>query len=436
MDVSISVVVTVHNSERYLRECMDSVIAQTFGNIEILCIDGGSTDHSPEILLEYAKNDSRVKIVNDSNTSYGHKINRGIEAARGEYVAVLESDDQYEPFMLERLYEIAKEYHPDFVNADYTCFFDVNGRRFHYTIKMYEKEDYNHIIDHRSHPDPLGYISRYWTGIFSRKFLMDNQIRMNESPGASFQDMSFRFLTSVLANTSYHLDIPVYRYRIDNPGSSMHDTKKTVVIADEHDFLKKELEKRGISDQYIWHHAYLWKYRDFRGNMRHLKGNYRKELFDRYQDERKKDQEALERYRGQGYAQDVSEMISRNPQEMEALIVEEGRKERGEREHFYHFLDRLTTLDERQQIVFFGCGRRGQYVLEQIGFLAPQICCAADNSEHLWYKKLGDIEILPPDLAVKKFPKACYVVANKNYAGEISRQLQDKGIQEDKIIIY
>ena len=74
-----SVIVTVHNSEQYLRRCLDSVCNQTYKDIEIICLDGGSKDKSPEILKEYAKIDNRIRIINDSNTSYGHKVNVGIE---------------------------------------------------------------------------------------------------------------------------------------------------------------------------------------------------------------------------------------------------------------------------------------------------------------------------------------------------------------------
>ena len=98
-----TVIVTVHNAEKYLRECLDSVIGQTFSDIEILCMDGGSTDASPRILKEYAAKDNRVCIINDPNTSYGHKVNEGIRQAKGKYVSVLESDDMYDPDMLQRL---------------------------------------------------------------------------------------------------------------------------------------------------------------------------------------------------------------------------------------------------------------------------------------------------------------------------------------------
>ena len=86
MGYRVSVIVTVHNAEHTLRRCMDSLMAQKFPEMEILCIDGGSTDESPGILCEYAKQDQRIRIINDPNYSYGHKINRGIfGSTRGIY---------------------------------------------------------------------------------------------------------------------------------------------------------------------------------------------------------------------------------------------------------------------------------------------------------------------------------------------------------------
>ena len=193
-----TVIVTVHNAEKYLRECLDSVTGQTFSDIEILCMDGGSTDASPRILKEYAAKDNRVCIINDPNTSYGHKVNEGIRQAKGKYVSVLESDDMYDPDMLQRLYGIAEQYKADYVNGDYRNIFDIHGKRYQVLVKMYPKEDYGKILESSKHPENMRQILRYWTGIFNREFLLKKDIRMNESPGASFQDMSFRFLMSDL----------------------------------------------------------------------------------------------------------------------------------------------------------------------------------------------------------------------------------------------
>lgn len=92
--MEVTIIVPIHNSEKYLKECIKSALDQTFYDIEILCIDGGSTDLSFEIIKELREEDSRIQYIRDSNTSYGHKINLGINIARGKYIAILESDDR------------------------------------------------------------------------------------------------------------------------------------------------------------------------------------------------------------------------------------------------------------------------------------------------------------------------------------------------------
>lgn len=430
--LKISVIITIHNAEKYLQECIESVLKQTFTNFEILCMDGGSTDATPQILKEYAQKDGRIRIINDPNTSYGHKVNRGISEACGEYISVLESDDMYKPYMLEKLYEAIKEHDADFVNGNYIEFYDIGNRRIHRTVRMYSDCDYNRLINYRKQPKGFGDISRYWTGLFKKEFFIRENIRMNESPGASYQDMSFRFLTSVLASAAYHLDIPVYLYRIDNPNSSIYDSKKTVVIAEEHNFLKNELIRRNITEPYVWHIAYEWKYMDFRGNMRHLSGIYRQELFERYLEELEKDRVLLEQYKGNGYSQIVAEMIYKKPEKVAELIETDIRMKNGRQD----FWDRIMQLDKNCNIVVFGCGKRGSTVLEEIHFLDTQICCTTDNSRDLWHTQKNNHMVLPPVEAVNTYPDALYIVANRLHAQNIVEQLNGMGIHKDMICLY
>ena len=86
----VSLLVPICNVERYLRECLDSAVAQTLKDIEIICINDGSTDSSPDIIREYMECDPRVKMIDKANSGYGDSMNRGLEMARGEYVGILE----------------------------------------------------------------------------------------------------------------------------------------------------------------------------------------------------------------------------------------------------------------------------------------------------------------------------------------------------------
>ena len=93
--VTLSVIVPVYNTEKYLRECLDSVINQTLKDIEIICINDGSTDRSLDILKEYALKDNRIKIIDKKNEGVAAARNDGIRIANGEFVCFMDSDDYY-----------------------------------------------------------------------------------------------------------------------------------------------------------------------------------------------------------------------------------------------------------------------------------------------------------------------------------------------------
>ena len=102
--VKVSIIIPVCNVEVYLRECIESALNQTLKEIEIICVNDGSTDGSLRILKEYAAKDKRVKIIDKENAGYGHTMNIGMDMAQGEYIAILESDDYILPNMMQTLY--------------------------------------------------------------------------------------------------------------------------------------------------------------------------------------------------------------------------------------------------------------------------------------------------------------------------------------------
>lgn len=105
----VSVIIPVYNAEKYLRECLDSVVNQTLKEIEIICVDDGSTDGSLTILREYRKKDKRVKVLTQANEGVSAARNRGLLSACGEFVAFLDSDDYIEISAYEISYKEAKK---------------------------------------------------------------------------------------------------------------------------------------------------------------------------------------------------------------------------------------------------------------------------------------------------------------------------------------
>ena len=104
----VSIVIPVYNVEEYLRRCLDSVVNQTLRDIEIICINDGSTDNSSHILAEYQSKENRLRVISQKNGGQSKARNAGLEVATGEYIYFLDSDDYIKTYALEKLYTIAK----------------------------------------------------------------------------------------------------------------------------------------------------------------------------------------------------------------------------------------------------------------------------------------------------------------------------------------
>ena len=124
----VSVIIPVYNTGKYLRECLDSVVNQTLKDIEIICVDDGSTDNSPAILREYAAEDGRIKVFTQENINAGAARNTGLSNATGEYLSFLDSDDFLEFNAVERLYECAKSRKAEIVVYRVSTFYENTDR--------------------------------------------------------------------------------------------------------------------------------------------------------------------------------------------------------------------------------------------------------------------------------------------------------------------
>ena len=111
----VSVITPVYNVETYLRQCLDSVLNQTLRDIEIICVDDGSTDGSAAILEEYAAKDSRIKVVKQENAGAGAARNAGLSVAKGEWLSILDADDEFSPNMLSEMVEAGERNSADVV---------------------------------------------------------------------------------------------------------------------------------------------------------------------------------------------------------------------------------------------------------------------------------------------------------------------------------
>jgi glycosyltransferase involved in cell wall biosynthesis len=240
----ISVIMPCYNVGPYLRECLDSVIGQTSVTMEIICVNDGSTDDTPDILAAYAARDARIQVISKANTGYGHSMNTGMDAAKGKYIAIVETDDYLLPAMYKTLYRIAKSHELDFIKSDYYRFYGDGRRR---TAKRAaittNRAYYSTVLNPSLDPLLLNINQLNQTGIFKRSFLTGHGIRFNETSGASFQDNGFWFQTFCLGERAYFLPRAFYMLRRDNPHSSVNDKAKVYCICDEYDYIRAFLAK-------------------------------------------------------------------------------------------------------------------------------------------------------------------------------------------------
>lgn len=116
----ISVIVPVYHVQFYLRECLDSLLQQTYKNLEIILVDDGSTDGSEEICDEYGRKDVRVRVIHQTNRGPSAARNAGLDCVQGEYIAFVDGDDVVSSIYIERLYQLLKKFHVDIAICGYT----------------------------------------------------------------------------------------------------------------------------------------------------------------------------------------------------------------------------------------------------------------------------------------------------------------------------
>ncbi len=225
--IKVSIVIPVYNVERYLKQCIESAMDQTMRDIEIICVNDGSTDGSPKILREMAEKDGRIRVIDKPNSGYGNTMNIGIDLAKGKYVIFLESDDHILPELCEVLFGLCERYDLEIIKTDHYKFKEGrDGSQVYaeYMRASCESTDYgyNKVLSPQDHPVIFRYAMYTWSCMYNRDYLNKYKIRHNETPGASYQDNGFWFQTLMYCKRMYVLDQAFYMYRQDNPDSSIY----------------------------------------------------------------------------------------------------------------------------------------------------------------------------------------------------------------------
>lgn len=226
----VSVIVPIYNVSRYLRQCLDSLVHQTLKDIEIICVDDGSTDESGIIVDEYANKYSQIKVIHKKNTGYGHSMNVGIKNASGKYIGIVESDDYAEETMFEYLLDKALATKADIVKSNYWEY-GYGENDYYEALKPCK---YDTVFSPLENNYSVLYCPQsIWSAVYKKDFLIENGIYFNETPGASYQDVSFSFKSLISAKRVLLVKNAFLHYRIDNCNSSVKAKDKVYCILNE-----------------------------------------------------------------------------------------------------------------------------------------------------------------------------------------------------------
>ncbi len=281
----ISVIVPIYNVNKYIRKCLDSILAQTFSDIEIICVDDGSDDGSEKVVDEYAAKDGRIVSIHKRNAGYGAALNTGLDVATGTYIGIVESDDCILPQMYERLHEHAKSGELEVVKSG--AFYWYENLNYKKKIPIGGLNEYcGKVLDGTYRNVFFDFYMNIWTGIYRRDFLISNDIRFNESPGASYQDNGFWMQTMMYAKRAIWIDEAYYLYRQDNPDASIKSAGKVYAMENEYAWLEDRIKNRG--QYYLLPYCYYYRMVRNRGVFYRIADEYKMEYATHLEDEYRK----------------------------------------------------------------------------------------------------------------------------------------------------
>lgn len=244
MNPKVSVIVPVYNNQEYVVTCMNSLVSQTLRDIQIICINDGSTDNSSAVLHSYADKDPRVLVVDKENGGYGVGINTGLELAQGKYVTILESDDFADLDMLETLYNYAEAFDLDVVRANFYLYWAKKIKNDH-LLEIFGYHECDRVIDPSVRDNQHCFYAQpaLWSAIYRTDFIRDNQLRLLETPGAAYQDTAFNFKIWACAKRIMFVHKPFVHYRQDNEASSINNPGKVNNICLEYAEIRRWLRE-------------------------------------------------------------------------------------------------------------------------------------------------------------------------------------------------
>lgn len=284
-EVRVSVIMPSLNVANYISECIESVLNQSLSDIEIICVDAGSTDGTFEILKRFERKDKRIRVLVSDMKSYGYQVNLGFTHAVGEYVAIVETDDYIARDMYESLYSVAKIYDLDYIKGDFAKFKGSGEKRSFEHKKIVENDYYyNRVLWAGDELSVFNGSIYPWAGIYKRNFIIDNNIRLNETPGASYQDNGLCFQVYAYGKRGYFINREFYYLRREEQDASYYAPHKVNEVFVEFDYIYDFLVRSGFYDVFA---PRFWKlkYQTFCWRAGMLADEHKLEFMQKFSDD-------------------------------------------------------------------------------------------------------------------------------------------------------
>ncbi|MBE5875471.1 MAG: glycosyltransferase [Lachnospiraceae bacterium] len=253
----ISVIVPVYNMEKYLDRCMKSVLEQTYRNLEIILVDDGSTDASPQMCDEYAMKDNRVKVVHKQNGGLSDARNAGLTIATGTYIGYVDSDDWIESDMYECMYSACVENQAEVAVCRYASVYpDRTVKAGTGNIYVFNKEE---LVDkYISDDDEIIIYNSVWSKLFHRSIVEGELFPV----GHNSEDIMYTTRSFCKAARGVYIDRCLYHYVQDREGSIMNTNRTERMFRDEIPFWRAHIKCiREMMSSHLGDKAAYWFYR-------------------------------------------------------------------------------------------------------------------------------------------------------------------------------
>lgn len=431
----VTVIMPSLNVAKYIKPCIESVLAQTLQDIEILLIDAGSVDGTLEIMEKYAKKDGRIKIIHSDKKSYGYQLNMGIAMATGEYVSIVETDDMIVPKMLEKLYAEAIRANADYVKGTEQLFIEITPHLcFKYPIwSVFPQNTMERMVVLPKYMPELFIKDVFlWTGIYRRDFI--GQITLNESPGAAYQDAGFMLQSYMKAERAVYVDDLCYLYRQDNMGASTYDRRAFSYFVKEYDYMERFLH--GMAAR--WYEVYYQRMLMHclkRFQIMGMSGEFWEEALPDMENMQHRLRYAWEHgiLREPNLSSDFLERLLLFLDSPRTIYEAYASQYRPAADHIHAMLKQTAGND----VIIFGCGKRGRFLHMLMEYKSPGTVRAyCDNQETLRGCDVQGIHVVSPKEANCQYPGAVYLIAGRRYEAEMQSQLRELGVCEDRMFTY